>query len=393
MKIKTNIALMIPYLTGGGAERVIATLSLNMPENFNVYIITYTDTEHKYPHKGKVININSNESNNVIGKIINTIIRIYKVRKIKKKYNISKTISFLENPNIINILSRYKDKIIVSVRNQKSKEIASSSKRLQKYIIKKVYNKADNVVAISCGVKDDLIDNFGISSKKTSVIYNPVDINYIDSLKSEEIEEEYKSIFKENIIITSGRLTYQKGQWHLIRAFREVKNKIHDAKLVVLGEGELEDELKTLVDELGLKQSVYFLGFKANPFKYIKMSKLFVLPSLFEGFGNVITEAMTCGTVVLSSDCKSGPKEILNPNNIEAKINNVNLAEYGILVPVCSGKMYVANENLSNEEKIMADGIIKCLSDNDLMLKYEEKLSYRINDFRVNKVVEKWCEL
>jgi hypothetical protein len=140
-KINTNIAFIIPYLTDGGAERVVATLSLNMPENYNVYIITYQDKENKYPHKGTVININSGESKNILGKIFNTIKRIYKIRKIKKKYNIEKTISFLDNPNIINILSRYKDKVVISIRNQKSKEIEAGEKKLQKSIIKNLYIK------------------------------------------------------------------------------------------------------------------------------------------------------------------------------------------------------------------------------------------------------------
>ena len=114
IEIKKNIAFIIPALSGGGAERVIATLSCNMYEENNIYIITYKDVENKYPHKGTVINIASEESSNVLGKIINTFTRIYKIRRIKKKYRIDKTISFMENPNIINIFSRYKDKIIIS---------------------------------------------------------------------------------------------------------------------------------------------------------------------------------------------------------------------------------------------------------------------------------------
>lgn len=318
--------------------------------------------------------------------------RVYKVRKIKKKYNIDKSISFTENANIINILSRYKEKVIISVRNQKSKEIEASSQNIQKKIIKNIYNKADNIVAISNGVKRDLIDNFYIDKMKTTVIYNPVDIKYIDSLKNEEIEDKYKYIFDENTIITSGRLTYQKGQWYLIRALKKVKKELPNAKLVILGQGELEKNLKKLVAELNLEDSVFFLGFKSNPFKYIKNSKVFVLPSLFEGFGNVITETMECGTIVISTDCKSGPKEILNPSNMEEKVNDMFIANYGILIPVFDGKVYNATEKLTKEEDILANTIIEVLKNMQLCLQLESKIFERVKDFEVNSIVKEWCK-
>lgn len=391
-KINTNIAFIIPYLTDGGAERVVATLSLNMPENYNVYIITYQDKENKYPHKGTVININSSESNNILGKIWNTIERIYKIKKIKKKYNIEKTMSFLDNPNIINILSRYKDKVVISIRNQKSKEIEAGKKKLQKSIIKNLYNKADKIVAISQGVQEDLIVNFKVNPKLISYIYNPVDINYINSLKCELIEDEYLDIFNEKTIITAGRLTYQKGQKHLIKAFNEVKKIIPDSNLVILGDGELRLELEGLIKKYKLEDSVHLLGFKANLFKYINKSGVFVLSSMFEGFGNVITEAMASGTVVISTDCKSGPKEILNPVNINMKSNDIIWGEYGIITPLFKDSNE-SDEIISIEEKKLADAIIKILNDNNLKQKYKNKINERIKNFDVNSIVKQWCDL
>ncbi|ETJ35922.1 Glycosyl transferase, group 1, partial [human gut metagenome] len=237
-----------------------------------------------------------------------------------------------------------------------------------------------------------LIDNFYIDKMKTTVIYNPVDIKYIDSLKNEEIEDKYKYIFDENTIITSGRLTYQKGQWYLIRALKKVKKELPNAKLVILGQGELEKNLKKLVAELNLEDSVFFLGFKSNPFKYIKNSKVFVLPSLFEGFGNVITETMECGTIVISTDCKSGPKEILNPSNMEEKVNDMFIANYGILIPVFDGKVYNATEKLTKEEDILANTIIEVLKNMQLCLQLESKIFERVKDFEVNSIVKEWCK-
>ena len=105
-----------------------------------------------------------------------------------------------------------------------------------------------------------------------------------------------------------GRLSKPKGQWHLIRAFKKVKETIKDMKLIILGRGELEDYLKQLVEELNLEKDVYFLGFQKNPFKFISKSKIYLFPSLYEGFGFPVIEAMACGIPVVCSDKASLPE-------------------------------------------------------------------------------------
>lgn len=358
-----------------------------------MYIIIYSDTKEKYPYKGKIICIDSKESNNIIGKAINTILRVYRIRKIKKKYNIDKSISFTENANIINILSRYKEKVIISIRNNKSRELQATKQEYSKNLIKKVYNRADKIIAISEGVKQDLIEHFNVDKFKTDVIYNPVDAEYIDKLKEECIEDEYKHIFNGKVIITSGRLTYQKGQWYLIRAFSEVKKKIKDCKLIILGAGELEEKLKLLVKNLNLQDSVYFLGFQTNPFKYINNSDIFVLTSLFEGFGNVITEAMECGTMVISTDCEYGPKEILNPSNMIKDVKEIVYGDYGILIPNFDGEVYDELVDLTKQEILLVQAIVESLNNDSLKSNYKNKLKQRVDDFNVSRIVSKWCEL
>lgn len=368
---------------------------MNIPENYNLYIITYENKNINYDHKGKVINLNIPGCSSKLGKFISTIRRIIKVREIKKKYNIEKTISFLDNPNIINILSRYKDKVIISIRNQKSKEIQGKNEKILRLLICKIYNKADKIVALSNGVKDDLLLNFSIKSDKLDVIYNPVDIEYINSLKDEELERKYKKIFndKDYTIITSGRLAYQKGQWYLLRAFKNITKTIDNINLVILGEGELGNELRQMAKNLNIQNKVHFLGFQSNPFKFIKSSDLFVFTSLFEGFGNVITESMACGTIVVSSDCKSGPKEILNPSNIDVQIKDTYLADYGILIPEFDGNKYEYNAPLTKEEENLSKCIINLLNDKELKKHYEEKLFERVQEFDPKIIVNKWCEL
>ncbi|MGG7200404.1 glycosyltransferase [Clostridium butyricum] len=392
--IKKNIAFIIPSLCGGGAERVISILSLNIPNKYNLYIITYENKKINYDHGGTVINLNLPGTSKKIDKLISTVKRIYKLRKIKNKYNIEKSISFLDNPNTVNILSRCKDKVIISVRNQRSKECGSSN-NLTNYIINKLYSKSDKIIALSNGVRKDLIDNLNILPEKIGVIYNPLDINYINSLKEQKIEKKYEKIFnnKNYVIITSGRLTYQKGQWYLLRSFKKVLETISNVNLVILGEGELESDLKQMTVNMKIDNNVYFLGFQSNPFKYIKNSDLFVFTSLFEGFGNVITESMACGTVVISSDCKSGPKEILNPSDKEKLVDDVYLADYGVLIPEFDGKKYDENSSLTKSEEILTKGIIELINNKSLKDEYEKKILDRVTDFDPKVIVNKWCEL
>jgi glycosyltransferase involved in cell wall biosynthesis len=274
-----------------------------------------------------------------------------------------------------------------------------------KWAFKTIYSNADLLVAISKDVAEDLIRNYGINSNKVKVIYNPHPIDEIRQLAREPLGS-YEEIFKHPVLITAGRLTKQKGQWYLLRIFKALKEKHKDLKLVILGEGELKEYLVKLSQELGLKTyvwdrdelsesfDVYFLGFQENPFKFVAKSKLFVFPSLWEGFGNVLVEAMACGVCVVSSDCRSGPREILAPNtDFNYQTQKPEFAEYGILMPVFEVKHKSAEEPLEEREIMWVKTIDKLLEDEDLRKHYSEKAKQRAKDFRIEKIVEEWKEV
>lgn len=390
--MKRNVAIIIPELTNGGAERVASNLSLNISEDkFNKYIIVYNSEKTLYPYGGKLINTNTKATPNPIGKIINLIKRFFKLKQIKRQYNIHTTISLLENPNIMNIFTKTNDKVIVSVRNFVSKANKGFYGRVYNASIKFLYNKADKVVVVSRAIKNDLIMNFGLDQTKIKVIYNFYDIERINELAKEEIEEQYKDIFKNPTIITVGRLSQQKGQWHLIRAFKEIKQEISNAKLVILGQGELKNYLRQLAMDLGLGNDIYFLGFQENPFKYIARSTIYVLPSLYEGFPNALCEAMACRIPVVSSDCKSGPREILAPGtDIDLEAQNIEYEKYGILVPVCNGIMYKHDDELTREERFLSKSIIDLLSNKELLEKYSTRAFRRSKDFCKENIIKIW---
>ena len=165
--------------------------------------------------------------------------------------------------------------------------------------------------------------NFGLPPESVRVIYNPIDCRQARSDSEQEVTE---PVFQSGspVILNVGRLAPQKNQALLIRAFARTRRDVA-AKLAFLGQGPLELELRALSERLGVEKDVHFLGWRSNPFKYMRRAQVFALSSDYEGFGNVLVEAMACGCPVISTDCPYGPGEIIENN------------KDGLLVPVGDG--------------------------------------------------------
>ncbi|MSU02125.1 glycosyltransferase [Tissierella pigra] len=387
-----NIAIIISSLKGGGAERVASNITINLSkEKYKVYLILFDSTSMEYSYGGELIDINIKANNNPISKVLNFIRRYFKIKEIKTQYKIDISISFLGGPNLLNILTKGKDKVVVSVRGYTSRKSKGIYPKLGKYLIKKTYNDADAIVGVSNLIKHDLVTNYNIEEKRVLTIYNPYDLKKIEMLSKEKIDDVYENIYKEKVVITVGRLNHLKGHWHLIRAFKKINDSNKDIKLVILGEGELREYLQSLIDDLNLSNNVFLLGFKSNPYKYINKSSIFILPSLSEGFPNALAESMACGIPVISSDCKSGPREILAPEtDINLQSMKIEYAQHGILVPVCDGNQYNHEEPLTKEEDIMADAILELLDDKELYERYTNEALKRVRDFEINTVIKEW---
>lgn len=271
-------------------------------------------------------------------------------------------------------------------------------RKLNHLLSKVFYPRADLCIAVSMGVKESLL-KLGVPEEKIKVIYNPYPVEEIQERAKEDIESFLKV---SPYLITVGRLTKQKAHWHLLRIFRELKKDFPDIKLLILGDGELKDYLTKLSEKLGLKTyvwdkshpnegyDVYFMGFRQNPFKYISRARLFVFPSLWEGFGNVLVEAMACGVPVVSSDCRSGPREILAPDTdytFQTKVPE--FAKFGVLMPVFEVK-FLNTEPLTHEEATWVETIKQLLEDERLRESYSQKAKERALDFHIEKIVQEW---
>lgn len=383
-----NILIIIPNLKGGGAERVVSLLSRKLADKYNLYLVVFDAKDIKYKYKGVLINLNIEPKAGLLNKFLNLVKRIKKLKVVKQEYKVDVAISFLTGANIVNLLSKKDEKVIVSERTYLSKGKNTFLKKMNSFMIKRLYNRANTIVAISKGVAEDLIRNYNLSDGQVCYIHNPINYNEIVKLSKEGEPNLDKASFT---IINVGRLSIAKGQWHLIRAISVVKEYIRDVRVFIIGVGELEGVLKQTILDLNLQENVELLGYKSNPFSYIKQSDLFAFTSLYEGFGNVIIESMACGIPVVSTDCKSGPREIISPNsNPQKKITEIEMGEYGILIPPFSGEILESNVKLTNEEHLLAKAIIKLYKDKKLRNEYSEYGKERARHFELDKIIKQW---
>ncbi|MCF8018794.1 MAG: glycosyltransferase [Vallitaleaceae bacterium] len=391
-----HIAIIIPQIGTGGAEKV-ATILSNAFHNagHKVYVIVNDDKIQDYAYSGELISLKSGASTNPLIKGMNLIQRLVKTRKLKKVLAIDTSISMLNGSNILNLLSRGRGRTIVSVRNNTEKDNVGFMGNLNNMAMRYLYKKADKVVTVSQVICNDLVKKYGFDPEhQIMAIYNPYELDVISRGAKEHMSDETLAIFTHPTVITAGRLGSQKGHWHLIRAFAEVKKVIKEAKLVILGKGELGAYLSQLAKDLHLEDDVHFLGFQKNPYKYFEKASVFVLPSLYEGFPNALCEAMICGLPVIASDCKSGPREILAPESaLDTVCIDTSYEAFGILTPECDGTQYLASEALTKEELCLSSAMIQIMEDETLRQLYAKKAKSRAIGFGVDHIVQQWEEI
>lgn len=231
-------------------------------------------------------------------------------------------------------------RVVVSEHTHLSQEADSSSpftfRHWSPVTAKLFYPWADGIVAVSQGVAEDLAARTGLPAERIQVINNPIETDRVIEKAKEPADHPWFNPLEMPVILGVGRLEKQKNFPNLINAFVKVK-QTRAARLLILGEGSERSRLEALIRELGLENDVAMPGFVKNPFAYMARSAVFVLPSSWEGRPVVLGEVMALGTPIVSTNCPSGPYEILDGG------------KYGELVPV-------------DDSEALAQAILKVLS-------------------------------
>jgi glycosyltransferase involved in cell wall biosynthesis len=306
-----DIAFFLVDLGGGGAEKVMLSLAGGFAEQGLKVDLVLVKLKGDYRSlispKVRVINFAHPRLITSLPLLINYL-----------KQNRPKVlVSALEDANTISIvakiLARVPTRVIVSVHNPLNFVEPGRSQLKQKLtplFIRWLFPFADEIVSVSQGVGDNIAQITGLPRDRITLIYNPI---YTPELLKKFDDPVDRSWFLDrqiSVILGVGRLSKEKDFPTLIRAFALVKQQ-YPVKLVILGQGEELISLEDLVKELKLVDDVIFPGFVSNPYAYMSKAKMLVMTSLYEGFGNVLVEALIPGTPVVSTNCESGPGEIL----------------------------------------------------------------------------------
>lgn len=296
-----KICILIEQLQGGGAERSAGLLSTILTGlDHDVFVITLFDN-NVYPFSGKLINLGlyKNGSRTVLNKYL----RYKELKKKIDRYQFDLILDFrMKNyPLREFILNKFvfRSKMINMVRSYNLNWYFPKPRLLSKYL----YKNYSGINGVSLEIKKEIETKYGFSN--VNVIHNPIDQDFITQKASEELA------VKEEFIIVLGRLHPVKQIKELIEAYNNSILPDRNINLLIIGDGPDRNVILNKIDELNLHDKVEILPFQENPFKFLFKARFLVLSSLIEGFPRVLIEALACGTPVISFDCNSGPRDII----------------------------------------------------------------------------------
>lgn len=365
-----KMMLIVPALHQGGFEKVCVATARLLEPYFQIQIVIFDSREIAYDIRGlTVIDLHLASRPGKAAKLWNVMKRAYKIHQLKKKEGTDIAYSFGPTANIANIVSLGKAKKWLGIRSYMDMDNPGQ--------IKWFCKKADRVICCSERICRETAEKYGC--KKAVTLHNPFDLKEIEMLAE---QGEASLPWEEGrILVSMGREDTVKGFWHLLKSFALVHEALPDTKLMIIGQGEYA-QYKELAAGLGIEDVVCFTGLKKNPYPYLKRSSLYVLTSYNEGFPNALVEAMALGVPAVATDCMTGPREIL-------------AEKYGILVPNMSPDVDFSPQNITEEERMLAEKIIALLKDEEQMTHYREMARTRAGDYTTESYIaniRSWAE-
>lgn len=306
---KRHIALYLPSLRGGGAERVMVMLANGFAERGHRVDLVLTRAEGPYlPEVAKQVRIVDLDKDRVLAGLL-------PLARYLRREQPDAMLSALNHANIIAILARklarVPTRLVVSEHSNPTLSLAGGGIRhIMRRLIQHYYPQADAVVCVSQGIREEMINQLRLAPKILHPIYNPLDINRIHHMMYEPVEHPWFSKHDVPVVLAVGRLTPAKDYPNLLRAMKLLLQHL-SVRLVILGHGEEAEALKHLTAELGIADCVSFIGFQRNPYNWMYACDLYVMSSAWEGLPGALMEALACGAKIVSTDCLTGPAEIL----------------------------------------------------------------------------------
>ncbi len=393
-----KILFLIDSLEGGGAERASLNIARLLSKENEVSYVTLFDADNPgYCIASGITchHLHIRKNHRLISKPALYCREIFLLKRLKRQIRPDVCISFLETANFLNVLSRTEEKTIISIRNYYSRSLWQERILIQKIKASFAGRHADSVVCVSEEISRDMAEHYRTPKDRMHVIYNMYEPEQYTAEPDEEIMRMFRKKKDQASVtyITAGRYVKQKGQRHLIRAFRRVRQEIPDAVLFLFGQGPLEEELRNVIRENQLEEAVFLMGFDPAVMHYLRDADVYVCSSLWEGFSNSLLEAMASGLPVISADCRSGPRELLAPDTDPGECTeDAEYAAYGVLTPVCTGND-VTDEPLEKAEEILADVMIRLGKDEQLREHFRMCSAERIRDFSTEKIMRQWTEV
>lgn len=405
---KRKLMLISPMLHQGGFERVCVTTARLLQPYFDVTIVIFDSANIAYDVEGlSIIDIQMGVRKGKLQKILNIIRRSRKVRKLKKEMQPEIAYSFGPTANMVNAFSKTgKEKVWLGLRNYTDVEEETKMRLLVK--------KADLIVCCSRDIEKSVKIKYKFNN--TAVLYNLYDA---DTIRKEAAASDPPLPFSEELkevgslqqepgqlryLVSMGRDDPMKGFWHMIKAFKLVHDRIPEARLILMGAGTFQ-KYKTLAEQLKITDAIYFAGMRRDPYALLKYGEVYLLTSANEGFPNALVEAMTLSLAPVSTNCLTGPAEILVRNGDTASLNDqftekqkeketpVIYGDYGIVVPEMQKEENLDPADITEEERNLADTVIRLLQDEKLLQSYRQTAARRAGDFTYEKYLEQFLKL
>ncbi|MBD2078540.1 glycosyltransferase [Leptolyngbya sp. FACHB-17] len=311
---KPLISVFLPALAGGGAERAMLYLAVGLAERGWRVDLIVAEAKGAYldrvPPDVQLVDLKAR-----FPVILSKTIALRRYLQQAQPAILFSALDILSSAYWARLGANVSTRLVMCVQTYLSEQFRNDQRqtfgKLRSRMVQWLYPKCDAIVAASWGTAKDVAELTHLPLEQIQVIYNPVITEEVFQKSEEPLEHPWFQLGEPPVILGIGRLVSQKDFPTLIAAFAKVREQ-RPARLMILGEGEKRSSLEALIHTLGLDAEVALPGFTENPYAYLSRAAIFALSSRFEGFGNVVAEALACGVPVVSTDCPSGPAEILD---------------------------------------------------------------------------------